>query len=551
MINSIVSSPVSITGNNNIIFADNVSEQREHARQRFEAKKKLEELKRNEKLSSPSSNLHFTNTTINSNNNNNNSNSIDINDTVDYTNEYDATDILSLAQDQMELTKEQRYQIGGAEYRALDLLTYVIPIYYFGLILGSAFAFRIYIAVSPFAQQVLLTSNGPENPINPWYMSLFITLSAFDNLGISHLDAGLVPFQNAPFPLLLLGFLILAGNTAYPIFLRFILWTMYRLTPKSYAMHRETLHYLLENPRRCYTTLFPSRQTWWLFAILLMITLTELVVFVVTNYWLPVTDGLSVSTQILDGLFQGIATRNAGFSVISLTQVNPGTIIVYIVAMYISVYPVAISMRNSNVYQERSLGMYRTGEDDIEDNDEYNEEGGIILKLKRQRTLNSIMTASKTIIKKPDFFVITQIQRQITKDICWVIIGIFLICVLEAQSIISPKDITVVTVIYECISAFGNVGSSMSNYATSQSAQYRTLSKLIIIILMYRGRHRALPAAIDRAVLLPSEQLNRSESQQQQLQRLHRNSANVNTGFDYIHNSNQPNIRIYKRCDTF
>lgn len=195
--------------------------------------------------------------------------------------------------------------------------------------------------------------------------------------------------------------------------------------------------------------------------------------------------------------------------------------------------------------------MYRTGEDDIEDNDEYNEEGGIILKLKRQRTLNSIMTASKTIIKKPDFFVITQIQRQITKDICWVIIGIFLICVLEAQSIISPKDITVVTVIYECISAFGNVGSSMSNYATSQSAQYRTLSKLIIIILMYRGRHRALPAAIDRAVLLPSEQLNRSESQQQQLQRLHRNSANVNTGFDYIHNSNQPNIRIYKRCDTF
>lgn len=30
---------------------------------------------------------------------------------------------------------------------------------------------------------------------------------------------------------------------------------------------------------------------------------------------------------------------------------NPGTQIVFIVAMYISVYPVAISMRNSNVYQ--------------------------------------------------------------------------------------------------------------------------------------------------------------------------------------------------------
>lgn len=41
----------------------------------------------------------------------------------------------------------------------------------------------------------------------------------------------------------------------------------------------------------------------------------------------------------------------AGFSVVGLADINPGTQLVYIVAMYISVYPVAISMRNSNVYQ--------------------------------------------------------------------------------------------------------------------------------------------------------------------------------------------------------
>lgn len=41
----------------------------------------------------------------------------------------------------------------------------------------------------------------------------------------------------------------------------------------------------------------------------------------------------------------------AGFSVVNLADINPATQIVYIVAMYISVYPVAISMRNSNVYQ--------------------------------------------------------------------------------------------------------------------------------------------------------------------------------------------------------
>lgn len=41
----------------------------------------------------------------------------------------------------------------------------------------------------------------------------------------------------------------------------------------------------------------------------------------------------------------------AGYSVVDVASLNPGTIIVFIIAMYISPYPVAISMRNSNVYQ--------------------------------------------------------------------------------------------------------------------------------------------------------------------------------------------------------
>ncbi|KAI8060955.1 cation transporter [Gongronella butleri] len=260
-----------------------------------------------------------------------------------------AADIISLAFDQNELTREQRYRVGGAEYRALDLLSKVIPCYFLFMTVGTGVIFRIYVAVSSYAQDVLATANA--QPINPWYMSLFVTLSAFDNLGLTHLDASMVPFQNCAFPLLLLGFLVLAGNTAYPICLRFLFWIMYKLTPRSFEMHRETLQYLLSHPRRCYTTLFGARQTWWLLASLLAINITELVVYVATNYWLPVNDGVPIASQVLDGLFQGIVTRNAGFAVTNLMALNPATILVYIVAMYISVYPVAITMRNSNVYQ--------------------------------------------------------------------------------------------------------------------------------------------------------------------------------------------------------
>ncbi|KAL9537770.1 hypothetical protein MBANPS3_011482 [Mucor bainieri] len=413
-----------------------------------------------------------------------------------------------------ELTKNERYRIGGTEYRALEMLARIVPLYYLGFIISFGFFFRIYVAASTYAQEVLATSN-PNGPVEPWFFSFFMSLSAFTNLGLNHLDASMAPFQNAPAPLIMAILLILVGNTAFAILLRFIIWICYVLTPERKVMRRETFRYLLDHPRRCYTTLFPSTQTWWLLIVLIAITLVELICFLALNYWLPVLAGISWGSRFLDGLFQSVATRNAGFSVVSLADINPGAQLVYIIAMYISVYPVAISMRNSNIYQERALGIFR-GEDEepVKFSDDDLAEAPFI-KLKRHSTMTSIAQGTKKLLKGPDFFVITQIQRQLTSDICWVITGIFCICVIEAESIMSPSPVTIATVIYECVSAFGNVGASTGypNTATSQAAQYRTLSKLVLIILMYRGRHRGLPASIDRSILLPSDTLAEKEKE--------------------------------------
>ncbi|KAI8643573.1 cation transporter [Parasitella parasitica] len=253
-----------------------------------------------------------------------------------------------------ELTKDERYRIGGTEYRALEMLARIVPIYYLGFIIGFGFLFRIYVAASSYAQEVLKTSN-PTGPVDPWFFSMFMSLSAFTNLGLNHLDASMAPFQNAPAPLILAILLILVGNTAFAILLRFIIWFCYVLTPERKVMRRETFRYLLDHPRRCYTTLFPSTQTWWLLIVLIAITLVELICFLALNYWLPVLAGISWGSRFLDGLFQSVATRNAGFSVVSLADLNPGAQLVYIIAMYISVYPVAISMRNSNIYQVKPI----------------------------------------------------------------------------------------------------------------------------------------------------------------------------------------------------
>ncbi|GAA5797622.1 hypothetical protein HPULCUR_003013 [Helicostylum pulchrum] len=429
-------------------------------------------------------------------------------------------EIMSRPTAKSELTKNERYRIGGTEYRALEMLARIVPMYYIGFVVSFGFFFRIYIAASTFAQEVLATSN-PTGPVDPWFFSMFMSLSSFTNLGLNHLDASMTPFQNAPAPLILSIVLILVGNTAFAILLRFIIWLLYILTPKTNVMRRETYRYLLDHPRRCYTTLFPATQTWWLLIVLIAITLVELICFLALNYWLPVLADISWGSRFLDGLFQSVATRNAGFSVVSLADLNPGAQLVYIIAMYISVYPVAISMRNSNIYQERALGIFR-GED--EEPVRFSEKDLVdapFIKLKRHSTMTSIAQNTKKLLKGPDFFVITQIQRQLTSDICWVITGIFCICVLEAESIMSPSPVTIATVIYECVSAFGNVGASTGypNTATSQAAQYRSLSKLVLIILMYKGRHRGLPASIDRSILLPSDELAQKEKEDEERRR--------------------------------
>lgn len=40
---------------------------------------------------------------------------------------------------------------------------------------------------------------------------------------------------------------------------------------------------------------------------------------------------------------------------------------------------------------------------------------------------------------------------------------------------------------------------------TSLCGQFTTFAKLVICAMMIRGRHRGLPYAVDRAVMLPSE----------------------------------------------
>lgn len=177
--------------------------------------------------------------------------------------------------------------------------------------------------------------------------------------------------------------------------------------------------------------------------------------------------------------------------------------------MYVSVYPVVITMRHSNVYEERSLGIYA-------EDKPYREVGtpklNAVGKLKRSITEATNTDVGFSTLRGVGVgtqqFVRQQIRSQLSHDLWLLVIAVLFIMIIEASSFErDPSTYSVFNVVFEVVSGYGCVGIStgLPDQAYSFSGGWKTGSKLILIGVMLRGRHRGLPVAIDRAVLLPGE----------------------------------------------
>jgi len=118
------------------------------------------------------------------------------------------------------------------------------------------------------------------------------------------------------------------------------------------------------------------------------------------------------------------------------------------------------------------------------------------------------------------YFVRQQLRGQLAHDIWWIVLAVLFITITETSNFErDPVTYSVFNVIFEVVSAYGSVGISvgMPNAAYSFCGGWHTFSKLILCAVMIRGRHRGLPVAIDRAVLLPDETLAAAEEADAQI----------------------------------
>ncbi|KAJ3572113.1 hypothetical protein NP233_g3294 [Leucocoprinus birnbaumii] len=406
------------------------------------------------------------------------------------------------------LTHEQLEELGGVEYRALNALLWLVAGYFVGLQLICLTIIGPYISTSRWSSAFEVPNL--VRPLASGWFALFQVSSAFTNTGSSLVDQSMVPFQQAYVMVVFMILLILGGNCAYPIF-----WFTTKLVPRNSRLN-ETLHFLLDHPRRCYTYLFPSHQTWFLLTIVFFLTSIDWFFFMLLDIGNTIIEQIPLNTRFASGLFQAVAVRAAGFAIVPMNNVAPAVKVLYLVMMYISIYPIALSVRSTNVYEEQSLGVFPQDE---EDPDEKFESTGP----------NRISVWSR--------YLTMHIRRQLAFDMWWLAIAVFLICIIERHQINNPDNNTwfnIFNIMFEVVSAYGTVGLSLgiSDQNYSLCGAFTPLSKLVICAVILRGRHRGLPVAIDRAILLPSD-LEHTDEDEVPLETSHHTQTSQGVGTSY------------------
>ncbi|EJT78631.1 potassium transporter 1 [Gaeumannomyces tritici R3-111a-1] len=412
------------------------------------------------------------------------------------------------------MSEEQRDEVGGIEYRSLKALVKVLIGYFVGFSLLGVVCLLPWIRLTDqYGSLVDAVSQS-----RTWW-GFFMANSAFMDLGFTLTPDSMISFNTAVFPLLLMSFLIIIGNTGFPVMLRFMIWFTSRIIPQESGLWEE-LRFLLDHPRRCFTLLFPSGATWWLFGILILLNGIDLIFFIVLDLASGPVHDMPTGIKILNGVFQAASTRTAGFASVNISQLHPAVQTSYLIMMYISIFPIAISVRRTNVYEESSLGVY--GSSGME------EEG------------NNGSDLS---------YVGSHLRRQLSFDLWYIATGFFLLSLSEGDRL-QKGDFSMFAVLFELVSAYGTVGLSLGYTGINASlvSQFTPFGKVVIIAMQIRGRHRGLPYGLDRAVLLPGDSRNKNEEALAEAKlhdaRLARRMSGISTGthFTGVHYQGTPSV---------
>jgi trk system potassium uptake protein TrkH len=264
------------------------------------------------------------------------------------------------------------------------------------------------------------------------WLSIFHSISAFNNAGFSLFSDSLMGYADSSILILTISFLIIFGGIGYQVIMAMFLWLRDRLTGRS-ERGLFSLHFKIVTT----TTLF----------LLIVGTLA----FFSTEVNNPDTLApLNFGEKLLGAWFQSVTTRTAGFNSIDIAAMTPAAIFITIPFMFVGASPGS------------------TG-------------GGI-----KTTTARILVICTKAVLQGREQALC--FQRQIPVEMILKAVGVVVGSIgttIAAIILITLTDpnLPFIEIMFEVVSAFATVGLSMGI-----TASLSTPAKLILVVTMYVGR---------------------------------------------------------------
>ncbi|KAL6331882.1 hypothetical protein AAG906_020230 [Vitis piasezkii] len=324
------------------------------------------------------------------------------------------------------------------------VMGYLVVVHVLGVTLVSA-----YIALVSSARDVL-----KQKGLKLFTFSLFTTVSTLASCGFVPTNENMIVFSKNSGLLLIIIPQVLLGNTLFPSCLRFSIWTLGKFK-------KVESNYLLTNTREIgFLHLLPSLHSTLLVPTVLGFILIQFTLFCSMEWNSEGLNGLNSYQKIIGALFQSVNSRHTGETIVDISTLSPAILVLFVVMMYLPPYTSFLPIKGD----EQSSEICNGG---------------------RKRRRGKI------------------VENLIFSQLSYLAIFIILICITERKKMKDdPLNFTVLNIVIEVISAYGNVGftagyscerllkpdSSCQSKWFGFSGKWSDEGKIILIFVMFFGR---------------------------------------------------------------
>ena len=305
----------------------------------------------------------------------------------------------------------------------------------------------------------------------PFWCALFLTFSAWGNAGFTVFPDNLVRFRNDVLVNIVIFIMAQSGNTLFPFIYRTVISILVKIPSKNQVIYQ----FILDHHHRMTIHCFPATQTKVYAIISFALQCLGFFSCMIMEYSNPQMEG-DFFKKVMIALFHSGSSRTSGFNTVDIAAFYAATLMIYILMMRTKPQMLcSLSDQNDEIsnlaeddYQLEKLQEARIRNENKSDYTvlERDNVGNTIFEslyttIRQFFTKDSIKDTVQSWLDALKTFVTQYIGRVRSTNV-WLMIIIFLISVFEREKFENPNgSFTIFKLIFEIISAFGNVGLSL------------------------------------------------------------------------------------------